>query len=37
LQAGIKRVVFSNLYKDGEGLSMLEEAGIEVEHIESFE
>ncbi len=33
LQAGIKRVVFSRLYKDGEGILLLEEAGIKVEHI----
>jgi len=37
LQAGIKRVVFSNLYKDGEGLKLLEEAGIQLEYIENYE
>jgi len=33
LQVGIKRVVYSELYKDGEGLKLLREAGIKVEHI----
>ncbi|MCA1752193.1 MAG: cytidine/deoxycytidylate deaminase family protein [Cryomorphaceae bacterium] len=33
LQVGIKRVVCSNLYKDGEGLQLLRDAGIQVEHI----
>jgi dCMP deaminase len=34
LQAGIKRVVFTRLYKDGGGLQLLKEAGIAVEHID---
>jgi len=34
LQAGIRRVVFTRLYKDGEGVNLLKDAGIEVEHIE---
>lgn len=33
LQVGIRRVVFANVYKDGSGLALLEEAGIEIEHI----
>lgn len=33
LQVGIKRVVYSQLYKDGEGLQLLRDAGIKVEHI----
>ncbi len=33
LQVGIKRVVFAELYKDGSGIALLEEAGINVEHI----
>lgn len=33
LQVGIRRVVFSQLYKDGTGLELLKEAGILVEHI----
>lgn len=34
LQAGIKRVVYTREYRDGEGPAMLEKAGIEVERIE---
>lgn len=37
LQAGIKRVVFVNLYKDNEGVSFLEAAGVEVEQIKEIE
>ena len=37
LQAGIRRVVFTRMYKDGEGVDLLREAGIEVEHIEETE
>jgi dCMP deaminase len=37
LQAGIRRVVFTRLYKDNEGVKLLREAGIEVEHIEETE
>ncbi len=33
LQVGIKRVVFAQLYKDGAGITLLQEAGISVEHI----
>lgn len=33
LQVGIKRVVFSTLYKDNSGVSLLRNAGIEVEHL----
>lgn len=33
LQVGIKRVVFSELYKDGAGLNLLAEAGILIEHL----
>lgn len=33
LQVGIKRVVYGRLYKDGEGLQLLRDAGIKVEHI----
>ncbi len=31
LQVGIKRVVFCELYKDGAGIKLLEDAGIEIE------
>jgi dCMP deaminase len=37
LQAGIRRVVFSRLYKDGGGLELLKEAGIAIEHIDTEE
>lgn len=33
LQVGIKRVVFSKLYKDGAGLKLLTDAGILIEHL----
>ncbi len=33
LQVGIKRVVFAEKYKDEEGLNLLKQAGILVEHI----
>lgn len=33
LQVGIKRVVYSTLYRDNLGLDLLRSAGIEVEHI----
>lgn len=37
LQAGISRVVYTRLYKDNEGVKLLEEAGIEVEQIDKLE
>lgn len=37
LQAGIKRVVFKNAYKDTSGVVFLKEAGIEVIQIENIE
>jgi len=36
LQAGIKRVVYINEYKDDSGLQFLKESGIELTQIESF-
>jgi len=33
LQVGIRRVVYAEIYKDGSGLELLEDAGIEIEHI----
>jgi len=33
LQAGIKRIVYSNEYKDKEGIIFLQHSGISVEHI----
>ena len=33
LQVGIKRVVFARQYKDGAGITLLQEAGIRVEYI----
>lgn len=33
-QAGIKRLVFMNSYKDNEGLAFLEKAGVEIDQIE---
>jgi len=33
LQVGIRRVVYAQIYKDGTGLELLEDAGIEIEHI----
>jgi dCMP deaminase len=35
LQAGIKRVVFQNAYKDSEGISFLKSAGVDVVQIEN--
>ena len=32
-QSGIKRVVFSNKYKDTEGIEFLTKAGVEISHI----
>ena len=37
LQAGIKRVVYLNAYKDNSGVAFLEQSGIEVTHIENLE
>lgn len=37
LQAGIKRVVFSNKYKDTTGLEFLESAGVEIIHLPDTE
>lgn len=37
IQAGIKRVVFKELYRITEGLELLKRAGIEIEHIENFD
>lgn len=37
LQAGIKRVVYLNSYKDDAGIAFLEKSGIEVEHIPNIE
>lgn len=37
LQAGIKRVVFIDKYKDTSGIDFLKNAGIELEHIEHIE
>lgn len=36
-QAGIKRVVFQNSYRDNDGIGFLEKAGIEVLQIEDIE
>src|SRR5690554_7459671 len=33
LQVGIKRVVYSTLYSDDSGMSLLRNAGIEIDHI----
>ena len=33
IQAGIKRVVFSELYRISDGMSLLKEAGVEVIHL----
>jgi dCMP deaminase len=33
LQVGIRRVVYSEMYKDGAGIKLLEEAGIALAHI----
>jgi dCMP deaminase len=32
-QSGIKRVVYANAYKDTSGISFLEKAGVEINHI----
>jgi dCMP deaminase len=37
LQAGIKKVVFINKYKDTSGIDFLESAGIETVHIENID
>jgi dCMP deaminase len=37
LQAGIKRVVYANAYKDLSGVDFLIQAGIEVEHIQNYD
>lgn len=37
LQAGIKKVVYSNSYKDTEGIDFLKSAGIEILHIDDLE
>jgi len=36
IQAGIKRVVFLNKYKDESGIDFLKQFGIEVKHIETL-
>lgn len=36
-QAGIKRLVYMNGYKDDSGLRFLEKAGVEIEQIENIE
>ena len=36
-QAGIKRVVYLNAYKDDSGLQFLEKAGVQLKHIEHLE
>lgn len=35
-QAGIKRVVYQNIYRDDSGLEFLEKAGVEISHIENI-
>ena len=37
IQAGIKRVVFNELYRLADGVELLERAGIEVVHVDSIE
>ena len=37
IQAGIKRVVFSEMYRYADGINLLERAGIEVVHLEEIE
>lgn len=32
-QSGIKRVVYKDMYKDGEGILFLEKAGVEIVHL----
>lgn len=36
-QAGITRVVYLHAYKDNSGISFLERAGVEIEHIENID
>ncbi len=36
IQAGIKRVVFNELYRITDGIDLLKRAGIEIEHIENL-
>ncbi len=36
IQAGIKRVVFNELYRITDGINLLKRAGIEIEHIENL-
>jgi len=36
-QSGIKRVVYSNGYKDDSGIAFLKKAGVEVVHVAEFE
>lgn len=36
-QSGITRVVYQNAYKDNSGISFLERAGVEIEHIENID
>ncbi|MZH46788.1 MAG: CMP deaminase, partial [Nitrospinae bacterium] len=35
VQSGIKRVVYTNAYKDMSGVDFLQEAGVEIEQIEN--
>lgn len=37
IQAGIKRVVFSEMYRSSDGIDLLKRAGIAVEHIQNVE
>ena len=37
IQAGIKRVVFNELYRSTDGIDLLERAGVECVHIENLE
>ena len=37
IQAGIKRVVFSEMYRYSDGINLLERAGILVDHIENVD
>ena len=37
IQAGIKRIVFSELYRITDGLDLLKKAGVEVIHLEELE
>lgn len=36
-QAGIKRVVYANAYKDSSGLDFLDKAGVEIKHLSTHE